>query len=151
VAKKTAACLKASLHPVVCIGETQQERDDGLTATIIERQVTAVIDKIGDLKKDNLILAYEPVWAIGTGKTATAAQVEEAHGNVRRLLHETVGKGLAEQIPILYGGSVTAQNIAEIGTIEEVDGALVGTASLQAESFCLWSKRSVLLGSTELD
>lgn len=135
VAHKTRACLINSLTPVICVGETLTEREAGKTHQIIERQITAVLKCLEDVKKSPLVFAYEPVWAIGTGKTATPEQAEEVHQLIRQLLAKTWGPGLAEESRILYGGSVNAGNISELAIQNNVDGALVGGASLQPESF----------------
>lgn len=133
VAKKTVAILEASMTPIVCVGETLTERESGLTLQVVERQLTAIIEAIGE-KLAEIIVAYEPVWAIGTGLAATAAQAQEVHRFIREILTRTVGE-TAKHIPILYGGSVTNSNAAELFTEPDIDGALVGGASLKADVF----------------
>lgn len=135
VAKKVSACLKAHLDPVVCVGESEDERASGVTEQVIERQVNAVLHDVVSHEAERLVFAYEPIWAIGTGKNATSREAEDVHFLIRRLLIRSIGEGLADQIRILYGGSVTAQNICAFVSMPNVDGALVGGASLQAESF----------------
>ena len=135
VGKKAQACFEVNIDPVICVGETWAEREAGCTEAVIERQLEAIFSFANDANKRPLIFAYEPIWAIGTGKNASPKQVEEVHHFIRELLHKSIGEGLAEQSRILYGGSVNAQNISEIAANPNVDGALVGGASLQAESF----------------
>lgn len=135
VAKKVNACLAADIMPVICVGESLSEREALQTRTVITRQVTAVLDNLDVRQNQPLIFAYEPIWAIGTGTNATPAQAEEVHQLIRQLLAKSLGQGLAEQSRILYGGSVNAQNISALAANPNVDGALVGGASLQADSF----------------
>jgi triosephosphate isomerase len=134
VAAKTSAALKAGLHPIVCVGETLEERDAGKTLEVIVRQTRAVLALLGQTP-GFAVLAYEPVWAIGTGRTATPAQAEEAHAALRKLLTEEGVSGLADVTRILYGGSVTPDNAAELFQSPNVDGGLIGGASLRAGSF----------------
>ncbi len=134
VRKRTAAALEAKLTPIVCVGETLGEREAGRTLSVVESQVKG---GLGSFSKDELgriAIAYEPVWAIGTGKTATTAQAQEVHAAIRKLLAELGGE-VAERMPILYGGSVKPENAAELMAQPDVDGALVGGASLTADSF----------------
>lgn len=134
VAKKAVACSRAHITPVVCVGESEQERAMGQTESVIKRQVLAVLNHApGQLHR--LVFAYEPVWAIGTGKTASAADAQAIHQLIRSLVAEALGKEQALQCHILYGGSVTPSNIREICSMPDIDGALVGGASLQAASF----------------
>ncbi len=135
VQQKIAAALRADLKPIVCIGETLREREGGNTMPVIERQVR---DGLADFDRETirgLTIAYEPVWAIGTGETATPEQAEEVHAMIRRLLHELAREAGGEQVRILYGGSVKADNIDSLMAQPNIDGALVGGASLDAESF----------------
>jgi len=135
VREKIAAALRADLKPIVCIGETLREREGGNTMPVIERQVR---DGLADFGKEvirGLTLAYEPVWAIGTGQTATPEEAEEVHAMIRRLLHALAGEAGGEQVRILYGGSVKADNIDALMAQPNIDGALVGGASLDPESF----------------
>ena len=131
-AKAGAAC-EAGLVPVICIGETEQERDRGQALEVIETQLTAslVAEGVGDRQ----VVAYEPVWAIGTGKTATTEDVGEAHGHIRALLCRLLGETAGRAVRILYGGSVKPGNAAALLAVPDVDGALVGGASLKAEDF----------------
>jgi triosephosphate isomerase (TIM) len=135
VGRKAAAALGAGLIPVACVGETLDEREAGRLEEVLLRQLDAILDALpGDAGRD-LVLAYEPVWAIGTGKNATPADASEAHGILRRRLSERYGEGVAGELPILYGGSVKPDNAAELLAAEGVDGLLVGGASLDAEGF----------------
>lgn len=133
VSKKTLACLKASITPVICVGETLFERDSSMTKDVISRQVSAVIDNLPNSVAEEIIFAYEPLWAIGSGKSASLADIEEIHRLIRQLLEDSFGLQVKKRI--LYGGSVSPENILEISTVPDVDGVLVGGASLQAESF----------------
>ena len=131
VKSKALAAQAAGLVPIVCVGETLAERDAGQALMVIERQIRESISE-----HLPMVLAYEPVWAIGTGKTPTVEDIAEVHAMIRALLGELIGPGAAE-IQILYGGSVKPGNAAEILAIADVDGALVGGASLKAEDFWL--------------
>lgn len=135
VNKKIKAALRVDLKPVVCVGETEAEREAGQTFSVLDKQVRMGLDKyfIDDLT--SLVIAYEPVWAIGTGKTATEEQAQEAHQYIRSLVEELYGNTLSDSIRILYGGSVKPENITGLMARPDIDGALVGGASLDAESF----------------
>jgi triosephosphate isomerase len=133
VARKIAAVLAQGLHCIACIGETLAEREAGQTLAVLERQVRGGL--AAHLASPQLVVAYEPVWAIGTGKTATPAQAQEAHAFVRQLVGRTAGAAVAERIRILYGGSVKPDNIASLMAQPDVDGGLVGGASLDPASF----------------
>ncbi|WP_085904832.1 triose-phosphate isomerase [Kiloniella majae] len=130
---KSAAAIKAGLTPIICIGETEEERVSGDTLSVIKAQVTESLP--GDCDPNNIVLAYEPVWAIGTGKTATPADVADVHNFIRGLLNDRFGEDAAKKIRILYGGSVKPANAAELLAVSNVDGALVGGASLKVEDF----------------
>jgi triosephosphate isomerase len=134
VRKKAAAVLQAGMLPIVCVGETLAEREAGRTLEVVSRQVRAALEGLaaGDLQR--LTIAYEPVWAIGTGKTATTAQAQEVHAAIRALL-AGLGQGVAEAVRIQYGGSVKPDNAADLMAQPDVDGALVGGASLKAADF----------------
>ena len=131
VAEKVRAALAAGLVPIACVGETLEERDAGRTLEVVERQVKAFLPHLAATASLPCAIAYEPVWAIGTGKTAGPAEAEEVHAKIRALL----GPALADQTRILYGGSVKAENAAALLACANVDGALVGGASLDAASF----------------
>ncbi len=133
VDKKAGAVLDHGLTCIACIGETLEQRDAGKTLAVLERQVRDGLSR--HLGSTRLILAYEPVWAIGTGRTATPAQAQEAHAFVRTLVGQVAGHAVADRIRILYGGSVKPDNIAALMAQPDVDGGLVGGASLDAASF----------------
>lgn len=135
VQRKVTAAHAAGLCPIVCVGETLDERERGETLAVLDRQVRAGLDGCSGDQIAALILAYEPVWAIGTGKNATAAEAGEAHTHLRRRLREWFGGAHADRCRILYGGSVKPENIAELIGLDDVDGALVGGASLEPASF----------------
>ena len=133
VDKKIEAVLGHGLTCIGCLGETLQEREAGQTFTVLERQVRGGFGR--HLRSPRLVIAYEPVWAIGTGRTATPAQAQEAHAFLRRLVKEIAGPDVAAAIRILYGGSVKPENVAALMGQPDVDGGLVGGASLDASSF----------------
>jgi len=135
VNRKIGAALAADLTPIVCIGETLEEREAGSTLAVLDRQLKDGLDAISPDQIVELVIAYEPVWAIGTGRTATTAQAQEAHGHVRGRLRQWFGANAAERCRILYGGSVKSDNIIELVREADVDGALVGGASLDVRSF----------------
>lgn len=134
VADRFVAALEAGLTPVLCVGETRDEREAGDTETVVERQLSAVIDAAGIDGIGRGLLAYEPVWAIGTGLTASPEQAQSVHAFLRGKLAERNGT-IGGQIRILYGGSVKASNAADLFTREDIDGALVGGASLTVGDF----------------
>lgn len=133
--KKVKAALAFSLIPIVCVGETLDERESGHANETVKGQFEGTFDGIAGEQFEKLVLAYEPVWAIGTGKTATPAEAQEMHAFLRELLAKRIGKDLAGKVRILYGGSVKPENITGIMAQPDVDGALVGGACLKAESF----------------
>jgi triosephosphate isomerase len=135
VNKKIRAALAAGLTPIVCIGELLAEREAGQTLAVVERQIRGSLEGLPPDDVARLILAYEPVWAIGTGKTATPAQAQEVHAAVRGLVEKVAGRPVAQGIRIQYGGSVKPDNVDELMAQPDLDGALVGGASLDAESF----------------
>jgi triosephosphate isomerase len=135
VAKKVRAALGAGLQAIVCVGETLQEREAGRTWEVVSRQVRGALGGLGGGEWKSITLAYEPVWAIGTGRTATSAQAQEVHAQIRGLLRELASAEVAEAVRIQYGGSVKPDNAAELMGQPDVDGALVGGASLQLEDF----------------
>ena len=132
--RKVKASLAAGLSPILCVGETLPEREAGRTLEVVSRQVRAGLAGLSPAEVGKTTLAYEPVWAIGTGRTATAAQAQEVHAAVRAILRELAGAG-ADGIRIQYGGSVKPENAAELMAQPDVDGALVGGASLKAADF----------------
>ena len=134
VARKFLAVQKAGLIPVLCVGETLEERDQEITKEVIRRQLTAVLDLCGVEAFAHAVVAYEPVWAIGTGKTASPEQAQEVHAFMRGLIGER-DVTIADSIQLLYGGSMKASNAAQLLAMQDVDGGLVGGASLQADEF----------------
>jgi triosephosphate isomerase len=133
IRQKVEAALRHRMTPIVCVGETLAERDAGRTLEVVKRQVDAALRGLGKEAGPRPIVAYEPVWAIGTGRVATCAQAQEVHGEIRGLLREI---GLdADEIAILYGGSVKPDNVDALMAEPDIDGALVGGASLEIESF----------------
>ena len=135
VNKKTKAALSAGLAVIVCVGESLSERESGNAESVVKSQLFGGLAGLTVSDLERIIIAYEPVWAIGTGKTATPEQSQELHGFIRRVLAETHGAEAADSMRILYGGSVKPDNIASLMNNEDVDGALVGGASLEAGSF----------------
>jgi triosephosphate isomerase (TIM) len=135
VARKTRRAIEADLLPVVCVGETKEERDAGDMWEKVSGQLRRVMEELDGPKGESIVFAYEPIWAIGTGETATPEDAQEAIGKIRDLLKELEGNDFAEAVRILYGGSVKPNNAAEIMAQRDVDGALVGGASLEVESF----------------
>jgi len=134
VNKKIFAALRHSLKPIVCVGESLEEREGGRTLKKIKTQVTQALSGLGSAIRD-LTIAYEPVWAIGTGRTATPQQAEEVHNSIRELLYELFDSESAREVRVIYGGSVKPDNIDELMAEPNIDGALVGGASLKAEDF----------------
>lgn len=135
VSKKMHVALEAGLVPIVCVGETLEQRESNQTEAVVAEQITG---SLAGLSADNLptvVIAYEPVWAIGTGKVATPDQAEAVHAHIRKLLTDAFGSEAAEQVRIQYGGSVKPGNAAELLAQPNIDGALVGGASLKAEDF----------------
>jgi triosephosphate isomerase len=135
VAAKLRAAFRVGLRPVVCFGESQEVRLADRTEHFVTDQIHAALDGLEPPQVAALVLAYEPIWAIGTGNNAEAADAEAVHRLVRGLVAERFGTGPAQEVRILYGGSVTADNVGEYMACEDIDGALVGGASLDAESF----------------
>jgi triosephosphate isomerase len=133
VDRKVKAAVASGLKPILCIGERLEENEAGITKEVLTRQFTASADRLYYIS--GLVIAYEPVWAIGTGKSAGGAQANETIGFIRSLVERQHGQDIAENVRILYGGSVTAENIAEFMRQPEIDGALVGGASLKADDF----------------
>jgi triosephosphate isomerase (TIM) len=135
VNRKTIAAITAGLTAIVCVGETLEERERNETLAILDRQLKDGLDQITAAQLADLVIAYEPVWAIGTGRTATSAQAGEAHTHIRKRLRQWFGGDAADQCHVIYGGSVKPDNIRELIAEEDVDGALVGGASLEVKSF----------------
>ena len=135
VNRKLKAALAAGVTPIVCVGETLAEREAGQTQRVLERQFTGGFAGLTPQDFSRIIIAYEPVWAIGTGRTATPEMAEESHRALRELARRQFGEGLASQVRILYGGSVKPENVGGLMAKEEIDGALVGGASLRPDSF----------------
>lgn len=135
VCLKANAALDARLSPIICVGETITEREDGRVKEVLTRQVRKALEGIFDFGITDCIIAYEPVWAIGTGNTATPEQAQEAHRLIRDVLASIYNTEIADQVSIIYGGSVTPQNAGELFAQPDIDGALVGGASLRADSF----------------
>ncbi|KAI5995949.1 Triosephosphate isomerase [Pisolithus albus] len=133
VAQKTKAALDGSLSVILCVGETLQEREAGNTTQVVESQLRAVVTVLKESDWSRVVIAYEPVWAIGTGKVATAGQAQEVHAYIREFLSTAVSTAVSENTRIIYGGSVTASNCKELSTQIDVDGFLVGGASLKPE------------------
>jgi len=135
VNKKIETAINHNLICVFCIGESEQERDLNQTFSVLDKQVTKGLSNLSSKDLETLIIAYEPIWAIGTGKTATTEQAQEVHQFIRSLIDKAFGSELAQSMRILYGGSVKPDNVDELMAMPDVDGALVGGASLKADSF----------------
>jgi triosephosphate isomerase len=135
VARKTKVALESGLVPISCVGETLAEREAGKTMDVVGRQVGAVLAALTAREASSIVIAYEPVWAIGTGKVATPEQAQEVHAFVRKRIGEIHGVAVADTLRILYGGSVKPDNVAGLMALADVDGALVGGASLKTDSF----------------
>ena len=135
VNKKAKAALEGGLKAIVCVGEHLAEREAGNAESVVENQLNASLAGLTVADMERIIIAYEPVWAIGTGKTATPEQAQEMHSHIRQTIGKAHGSAVADATRILYGGSVKPDNIAELMSQPDVDGALVGGASLEAESF----------------
>jgi triosephosphate isomerase (TIM) len=135
VNRKLVAAIGAGLTAIVCVGETLEEREREETLAVLDRQIKDGLDGIGSTDVAELVVAYEPVWAIGTGRNATAAQAGEAHAHIRKRLRQWFGADAADRCHVIYGGSVKPDNIRELIAEPDVDGALVGGASLEVRSF----------------
>jgi triosephosphate isomerase len=143
IARRALAAHAAALKPIVCVGETLAERESGLTEKVLETQVRGSLAGLSAEQMLETIIAYEPVWAIGTGRTATAAQAQHAQAFIRGLLAQRYGEAVASRVRIQYGGSVKPSNARELMSQPDVDGALVGGASLEARSFADIVKNSI--------
>jgi len=135
VNKRIKAAFDNDLMPVMCVGESEKERESKNTFSVLDKQLKKGLEDLSSYDLKRLVIAYEPVWAIGTGKTATSEQAQEVHQFLRSVLEKSFGNMLAKSIRILYGGSVKPNNIAELMAMPDVDGALVGGASLDPETF----------------
>lgn len=142
--KKVRAALAAGLTPILCVGETLAERESGRTMSVVKSQFSGSLAGISATDAEKTVIAYEPVWAIGTGKTATPAQAQEVHADLRKLLAERYNQELANSVRILYGGSVKPDNASELLTQPDIDGALIGGASLKANSFLAIANAAVV-------
>ena len=135
VNRRIRAALAQGLKVILCIGETLREREEGKTFSVIEGQLEGGLKGLGDQEMTNMVIAYEPVWAIGTGKTATPEQAEEVHRFIRGKIEKLYSREVSEEIRVQYGGSVTPENVKGLMNQPNIDGALVGGASLKAEFF----------------
>ena len=135
VNRKVKAAIEAGFFPILCIGESLEEREGGKTRAVVSSQLQGALEGLEGEKLKNLVIAYEPIWAIGTGKTATPEQAAEVHSFIRGLLSQLCDEELSEEVRILYGGSVKPENAADLFCQPQIDGGLVGGASLDAESF----------------
>jgi triosephosphate isomerase len=135
VAKKTKVALDNGLTPISCVGETLAEREAGKTMEVVGRQMDAILKAISAAEATRIVIAYEPVWAIGTGKVATPEQAQEVHAFIRQRIAAAHGQKTADVLRVLYGGSVKPDNVKGLMALPDVDGALVGGASLKADSF----------------
>ncbi len=143
---KVKQALKAGLLPIVCVGETLEQREAGKTDSVIEEQIRGSLDSLSEADVRKTIIAYEPVWAIGTGKTATPEIADEVHRHIRSILTDMFSSEVAEEISILYGGSVKGSNAAGLFANENIDGALIGGASLKADEFIAITKAMMEAG-----
>ena len=135
VNKKVKAALIHGLTPIVCIGETLEQREEGITKDIITRQVELALDKVDSQELEKVIIAYEPIWAIGTGKVATKEDANKTIKQIRNKIASLYGEKIAQNITIIYGGSVNSKNAKELFSTSDIDGALVGGASLKVDEF----------------
>ncbi len=135
VNQKVIAALKNQLKPILCVGETLAEREAGTTLKVVQTQTEAALEGVSKEMITNVVIAYEPVWAIGTGKVATTEQAQEVHAFIRSLLVKLFGDALAQKVRILYGGSMKPSNAPELLAQKDIDGGLIGGASLEARSF----------------
>lgn len=135
IANKLRSAVDASLTPVICVGEDQGQRENGRHKEVVSIQIKEGLKNLSSEEIKSVIIAYEPVWAIGTGLTASPEEAQEMHAFIRTLMGELANEDIASKVPILYGGSVKPQNAAELFSQQDIDGALVGGASLEVESF----------------
>ncbi|RPF54446.1 triose-phosphate isomerase [Aquisalibacillus elongatus] len=135
VNKKTLAAFENNLNPIVCVGETLEQRDNNETMSFVEGQVRQALDGLTEEQAKQVVIAYEPIWAIGTGRTATSEQANEVCAHIRKVVKDQFGEDVSEAVRIQYGGSVKPANIEELLGMSDIDGALVGGASLKEEDF----------------
>ena len=145
VAAKYVAAQKAGLKPLLCVGETLEERQAGQTESVIDQQLNAVLERAGIASIGSAVIAYEPVWAIGTGKTATPAQAQEVHAHIRHVLGQQ-DENIAAGVQILYGGSVNGDNAAGLFSMPDIDGGLIGGASLKSDDFLAIAEAAASIG-----
>ena len=137
VNKRALAALNAGLKVIICVGESLQQREEGVTEELVRMQTKIALRDVTAEQMANVVIAYEPIWAIGTGKTATADQAEEVCGQIRKVIGEVYGEAVAEATTIQYGGSMNAKNCEELLSKKDVDGGLIGGASLKAPDFAV--------------
>ena len=137
VNKKVHAAIAAGLRPVICVGESLEQREEGVTEELVRMQTKIALRDVTAEQMANVVIAYEPIWAIGTGKTATADQAEEVCGQIRKVIGEVYGEAVAEATTVQYGGSMNAKNCEELLSKKDVDGGLIGGASLKAPDFAV--------------
>ncbi len=135
VNKKVLSAVAHGFIPIICVGETLEQREQGITEQVVDRQTRAALKGLSPDVADRVVIAYEPIWAIGTGKTASSNDANEVIGYIRKVVGEVLGSQAAQQMRILYGGSVKPENASELMSMPEIDGALVGGASLKAQDF----------------
>ena len=143
--KKVKAAVASSLKPILCVGETLEERESGKTIEVVSKQTKGGLEGLSSDEALKVVVAYEPVWAIGTGKTATPAMAQEVHAEIRKVLAEMFGANVAEKIQILYGGSMKPENADELLAQKDIDGGLIGGAALKADSFAALVNSAVKL------
>ena len=137
VNKKVLAALEAGLNPIICVGESLQQREEGVTEELVRMQVKIALNGVTADELKNVVIAYEPIWAIGTGKTATADQAEEVCAAIRKVVGELYGEDAAKALTVQYGGSMNPKNAEELLSKPDVDGGLIGGASLKADQFAV--------------
>ena len=142
---KLFALLSSNIRPILCVGESLQQRDDGITLDFISAQIRSALSGVTAEQMQNVVIAYEPIWAIGTGRTATAEQAQEVCAHIRAVLAELYGADIARGVSILYGGSMNAKNAAELLAMPDIDGGLIGGASLKPADF------AVIIGAAGCD
>jgi triosephosphate isomerase len=135
VNKKVLQALKHGISPIICVGESLEQREMNVTEDLVRYQVKYALNGVTENDVKNVIFAYEPIWAIGTGKTATSQQADEVCACIRKAISEKYGKKIANRVPVLYGGSVNAKNASELFAMSDIDGGLVGGASLKIDDF----------------